>query len=277
MISLIISADDLGCNLDRDRGILEAYQQGLVTSASVLANGASFNKAVDLIKSSGMPVGVHLNLADGITLSGQIKGLTDASGQLPGKAKLRQCLTAGACDRNAIRTELSAQIQNLFDNGLRPDHLDSHQHCQLFPCLTTMVIELAKEYGIPSIRTALPAEPENQDPDGQLGYELSLYRQLGHAAHTTIIESGLRTTNGLMGMPLLDRLDRTSLCQLLESLPAGCWELMTHPGYPCTTGNPFDSPQRHKELQALLSIEARDIITRRKIKLCHFGELPCAS
>jgi len=277
MISLIINADDLGSNTERDRGILEAFNQGIVTSASMLANGPSFNTAVKQIKESRLPVGVHLNLADGSPLTGPIKGLTNADGQFPGKQKLRKYLAANVCDHSAIRNELAAQIERLFDNDLQPDHLDSHQHCQLFPCMTTMMAELALEYGIPAMRTSLPAESAAQDPNGNLGDELALYRRLGQDAHTTIIETGIKTPYGLWGMPLLNHFDTTSLCQLLENLPKGCWELMTHPGYPLDQGELFDGPQRQLELQALLSAEAKEIITRRQIRLCSFGDLPCAS
>ena len=55
MISLIINADDLGRSPERDRGILEAFQYGIVTSASLLANGASFVTAVSLVKKAGLP------------------------------------------------------------------------------------------------------------------------------------------------------------------------------------------------------------------------------
>lgn len=277
MISLIINADDLGINTDRDRGILQAFRQGLVTSASLIANGPSFASAAEQVKVTGLPVGVHLNLSDGSTLTGQITGLTDSHGQLPGKRMLRQCLAAGACDRNAIRNELAAQIERLFTGGLQPDHLDSHQHCQVFPCLTTMVIELAREYGIHAMRSSLPAEAAALDPAGLLGEDLALYRQLGRVARATILGAGIRTPDGLWGMPLLNSLDTTRLCQLLEDLPEGHWELMTHPGYPCKQGSAFDAPQRRIELQALLSAEAQEVVARRRILLNTFGELPCAS
>lgn len=277
MISLIINADDLGSNRDRDRGILQAFTQGIVTSSSLLANGPSFVSAVEQANESGLPVGVHLNLADGTALTGPIKGLTNTEGLLPGKQKSRQCLANAACDLSAIRKELVAQIERFFDNGLSPDHLDSHQHCQLFPCLTTMVTELAQKYGIPAMRTSLPAESAEQDPGGQFGEELSLYRRLGLDAHTATINAGLKAPDGLWGMTLLNHLDTTNLCQILENLPEGCWELMTHPGYPSDNGGLFDGPQRQIELQALLSAEAKEVIARRQIRLCSFGDLACVS
>ena len=277
MISLIINADDLGINANRDRGILEAFEHGIVTSASLLANGPSFATAVAQVKEAGLPVGVHLNLADGSSLTGQIKGLTDADGHLPGKQKLRQHLAAGVCDHAAIRNELAAQIECFFDAGLQPDHLDSHQHIQLYPCLTNMVAELALAFGIYAMRRALPAEPATQDPDGPLGEELVLYRRLNQDTHAKTINAGIKTPDALWGMPLLNRLDTTSLCQLLENLNEGCWELMTHPGYPFDLARLFDGPQRQFELQALLSVEAKEIITRRRIRMCTFGDLLCAS
>jgi predicted glycoside hydrolase/deacetylase ChbG (UPF0249 family) len=277
MISLIINADDLGSNVDRDRGILEAFRQGIVTSASLLANGPSFVTAVAQVKEAGLPVGVHLNLADGLSITGHIEALTDISGQFPGKQKLRQYLAAAACDRAALRNELAAQIERILNAGLRPDHLDSHQHCQLFPCLTSMVTDLANEYGIHAMRTSLPAEAAEEDPGEQLGEELALYRQLSQRAHATMIDAGIRTTDGLWGMPMLNHLDTPSLSQLLEKLPEGCWELMTHPGYAYHQGGAFDGQQRQIELQALISAEAQEIITRRQIQMATFGELPCAS
>ena len=277
MISLIINADDLGCNPLRDRGILEAQQKGIVTSASILANGSSFNTAIKQVKNSKLPVGVHLNLADGRALTGPIKGLTDSSGNLPGKKELRRQLAANRFDPEEIRTELKAQVQRIFEAGVQPDHLDGHQHCQLFPCLTTMVTELAREYGIPAMRSALPADISLKDPIDPLGQELALYRQLGHKAKEIIMTAGLLTPDGLMGMPLLNRLDLASLCHVLENIPEGFWELMVHPGYSCDSGNPFDGPQREVELLALLSPEAKQIIARRNIRLCHFGDLSCAS
>lgn len=277
MISLIINADDLGSGLDRDRGILEAFNNGLVTSASLLANGESFRTAVAGVKTTGLPIGVHLNLADGPPLRGEIPGLTGPCGQLPGKEKLRQYLCSEKVEHELLRNELAAQIEHIVETGLQPDHLDGHQHCQLFPCLTGMISELAREYGILAMRTTLAVEAAACDPGGALGEELSLYRQLGPTAHATMIRCGVKTADGLWGLPLLNSLNTTNLCQLLERLPQGFWELMTHPGYPCRHGQMFDGPQRQVELQALLSRQAADIISRRGIRLCTFGDLSCAS
>src|SRR5215467_7429130 len=66
MKNLIVNADDLGWTEGVNRGILEAFHRGIVTSTSLLANGAAFAEGVRAAKSApGLGVGVHLNLSDG--------------------------------------------------------------------------------------------------------------------------------------------------------------------------------------------------------------------
>src|SRR5213078_2377009 len=49
-----------------NRGIVEAFHGGIVTSTSLLANGAAFAGGVDAARSApGLGIGVHLNLSDG--------------------------------------------------------------------------------------------------------------------------------------------------------------------------------------------------------------------
>ncbi|MGC0774685.1 MAG: ChbG/HpnK family deacetylase, partial [Candidatus Acidiferrum sp.] len=66
MRNLIVNADDLGWTEGVNRGIAEAHRNGIVTSASLLANGAAFASGVEVTrKTPGLGVGVHLNLSDG--------------------------------------------------------------------------------------------------------------------------------------------------------------------------------------------------------------------
>ncbi len=66
MKNLIVNADDLGWTEGVNRGIADAHRNGIVTSASLLANGAAFESAVEMARSApALGVGVHLNLNDG--------------------------------------------------------------------------------------------------------------------------------------------------------------------------------------------------------------------
>jgi len=275
MIQLIVSADDLGSGAARDRGIFAAFHRGIVTSASLMANGPSFATAAREALACGLPVGVHLNLAEGRALTGAITGLTDAQGNFPGKAVLRHVLQNGDGDRQGMRRELLAQIERVRVAGLAPDHLDTHQHCLLFPALTSLVVEAARISGIAALRLPAPAEPADSDPTGPLGSELALYRLLAALARQTLHAAGLWTPNGLWGMPLLNRLDTATLAETLAVLPDGVWELMTHPGEP-DPDDPFGGPQRAAEVAALTDPGITRLIAKRGIKLTSFGACRCA-
>ncbi len=275
IVHLIVNADDLAAGTRRDRGIFEAFRQGIVTSASILANGASFAGAAREALDCGLPLGVHLNLAEGRALAGPIRGLTDAGGHFPGKLPLRRYLL-GPVDAEGILCELRAQVERVLDAGLTPDHLDTHQHFFLFPAATPLVVETARNFGIKALRRPIPAEAATEDPGRGLGDEMALYRHLAPEAAQTLAKAGLRAPEGLWGMPLLNRIDAANLLTLLSRIPPGVWELMVHPGYP-DRPLPFSGTQRKKELSALCAPALRQSIRDRDIRLIHFGELPCVS
>jgi predicted glycoside hydrolase/deacetylase ChbG (UPF0249 family) len=175
----------------------------------------------------------------------------------------------------AIRRELLTQIEHLRAAGLTPDHLDTHQHCLLFPSLTGLIAEVAELSGIRALRLPQPAEPAGSDPAGAAGREMTLYRRLAPAARQILHAAGLWTPQGLWGMPLLNRLDTATLSATLAAIPEGTWELMTHPGYP-DPHDPFGGPQRATELAALTNPESGRLLSARGIERTSFGACACA-
>jgi predicted glycoside hydrolase/deacetylase ChbG (UPF0249 family) len=275
-IRLIINADDLGSGEPTDRGIIESFTSGIVSSASILANGPSFDSAVEQVCQSKLPVGVHLNLSEGYALTAPISGLTDEHGQFPGKTESRQRFLTGNIDRDQIQRELLAQINKVKAAGLHPDHLDTHQHSGLFPVITTPLIFAAKEAGIRRMRIPKPILLPNEKPPPPLGDELRLYRQLAPVMAERLKAAGILTPDGLLGMPLLDRLDGIELAHLLANLKPGIWELMVHPGY-FDPEREFSGPERVQELSVLTSHTIKSMIQQHNIRLTNFLELPCTS
>ncbi len=51
MRRLIINADDLGADHARNEGIFEAIEAGVVTAASILANGEPYRRDASLLRS----------------------------------------------------------------------------------------------------------------------------------------------------------------------------------------------------------------------------------
>ncbi len=63
MEQLIINADDFGYCHERNRGIVECFQQEAISHATILVNfGDSSKEAIRLANEHSIPVGLHLNL-----------------------------------------------------------------------------------------------------------------------------------------------------------------------------------------------------------------------
>ncbi len=275
MRRLIVNADDLGSGSERDRGIFASFSCGIVTSATLLATGPSFASAAAAARKLDLPLGVHLNLSDGMPLCGAIPGLCTVDGTFPGKAGLRRFLSAEEVDSTLLYREMAAQIEKVIAAGIIPDHLDTHQHFFLFPAATAVLLALMADYDISALRLPLPAEPPAADPCGELGAEMTLYRRLAPAFVAQVRSRGVVTPDGLFGMPLLGRLNLQTLGETLQHIPAGSWELMVHPGFP--DGNvPFSGAARQEELAALTSPAIAALLRRCDITPISFRELACA-
>jgi chitin disaccharide deacetylase len=276
MAKLIINADDLGTGNATDRAIFETFDSGVVTSASLLVNGRSACRAATSALERNLPVGVHINLSEGNPLSGPIDGLTEADGSFAGKHKTRRKLHALTLDHFALRREIQAQIQVVFDWGLKPDHLDSHQHVFLFPGVTEAIIAVARQFEINALRLPLPYLL-GRSPEPDLQQELDLYQNLAPVAAEKFRAAGLCSPQGLFGLDCLNNLNRNLLAELLGAVPSeGCWELMVHPGH-LDPDNPFSGPKRELEWQVLTDGKISDLIRELNIELISFGGLPCAS
>ena len=62
---LVVNADDFGYCDQRNRGIVESFLNGVVSSASLLPNADKALEAVQLSEEYGIPLGLHLNLTEG--------------------------------------------------------------------------------------------------------------------------------------------------------------------------------------------------------------------
>ena len=71
---LIINADDFGMSESINLAVLDAYKNGILTSASLLANGPAFEHSISLLKEmQGIGLAVHLNIIEFSTLQKNIK------------------------------------------------------------------------------------------------------------------------------------------------------------------------------------------------------------
>ena len=159
MKNLIVNADDLGWTPGVNRGIVEAFRNGIVTSTSLLANGAAFAGGVEMARAAGgLGVGVHLNLTDGAPVTGResVTSLLNKQGEFAGgpESLLLRRASRGLLLKEVER-EWNAQIQKVRDAGIEPTHLDGHKHVHMLPGLFEIALRLAKWHGIGAIRVSL--------------------------------------------------------------------------------------------------------------------------
>ena len=66
---LVVNADDFGFTADVNEGIVEAHRHGILTAATLMANGDAFDHAVRLAgRVPSLDIGCHLVLIGGHSL-----------------------------------------------------------------------------------------------------------------------------------------------------------------------------------------------------------------
>jgi chitin disaccharide deacetylase len=290
MKQLIVNADDFGLTAGVTEGILDAHREGIVTSATLMAKGAAFDLAVEVSRRApGLGVGVHLNLSEGIPVSppGRIMTLVDHRGRLhftPGR--LLQALLRRSINLDEVEAELRAQIAKVVRAGISPTHLDGHKHVHVLPGVADIVIRLAMEFGIPSVRCPLEGPLGFPNPVGarKSGGAPLLKQYLVSRAVSAfawqfrrkLAEASLRCPAQFYGLSYTGFLDALSIQDLLDRLPEGTSELMCHPGYSdaslVSTGTRL-LIEREVELFALCSPLIKTLVTSQGIRLVHYQSL----
>ncbi|MEJ3655413.1 ChbG/HpnK family deacetylase [Actinomycetes bacterium KLBMP 9759] len=160
---LIVNADDYGLTPAISRGILACHDAGVVTSVSVLATGPAVAATAPwLADRPRLDVGAHLAAVGEdppLLTAREIPTLVDRRGAF--RMSWRSfvlAVAAGRVDPDDIAREFGAQLDRLIgDLGLRPRHLDTHQHLHLCPPVARVVTELAVRRGIRAVRVPTSA------------------------------------------------------------------------------------------------------------------------
>ena len=124
---VIVNADDFGSSDGINRGIIEAHETGIVTSASLMVNAAATEAAVELAEDhQALSLGLHVNL------TGEGEEIVDLQ------------------DLQAVKRELEGQFTRFLDlTGKLPTHIDSHHHIHREFNVAHFFIELGRHHGLP--------------------------------------------------------------------------------------------------------------------------------
>jgi chitin disaccharide deacetylase len=287
--NLIVNADDLGWTAGVNRGIAESHRNGIVTSASLLANGEAFAEAVALARDTrGLGLGVHLNLNDGSPVAPResVLSLVNDSGEFEGgpDSLLLKIATRGLSLRE-VELEWNAQISKVRDAGIEPTHLDGHKHVHMLPGLFEIVLRLAKRHGVgairvsheaSSLRSALSTGNSRAGVVLKQGVQARGLKLLARDAREQAERTGVSTADYFCGIAQTGELTKEGMARLLRSLPEGTTELMCHPGYADEalrkTATRLQG-SRQKEVEILTDTEIRNLVASQGIRLIDYAFL----
>src|SRR5262245_22310633 len=282
---LIVNADDLGLTAAVNRGVVRAFQSGIVTSTSLLVTGSAFEDAVALARQNPeLDVGLHLALVEERSVLGPdvLPTLVDETGRFPRtSAEFIRRAILGGINWLEVEREIAAQIALFQETGLRLSHLDSHQHLHMFPPVFQVVRRLAR--WVENVWIRNPVGPWRKSPDISLG---RWAQRLGLnltclAARGLCDRSQPQMPDGLYGFEVSGCLTPSALGQILRRIPHGLYELICHPGE-----DDADTRRRYshwgyrwaEELDALTAPETRTFLKEQGIALTSFArELGCGS
>jgi len=286
--NLIVNADDLGWTDGINRGIVEAFHHGIVTSTSLLPNGAAFAGGVEAARSApGLGVGVHLNLSDGPPVADRetVTSLLNNDGEFAGGPEsllLRRARRGLSLAE--VENEWDAQIQKVRDAGISPTHLDGHKHVHMLPGLFEIALKLAKRHDIGAIRVALEASSlraalssgskQNAGVVMKQGVQARGLKLLARDAREQAERAGISTADFFCGIAQTGELTREGVEQFVKCLPDGTTELMCHPGYADAALQKTPTrlqDSRQTELQILTDTGIRNLVASMGIRLIDYG------
>ncbi len=133
---LIVNADDFGLSAGVNRGIVEAHEHGIVTSASLMVRWPAATEAAVYGRSHpSLSVGLHVDLGEWSYRGNAWQPLYEV---------------VPLNDPRAIKAEIERQI-DLFQQlmGRAPTHIDSHQHVHRDEPVHTTLTKIARSLLVP--------------------------------------------------------------------------------------------------------------------------------
>ncbi|HEX4031250.1 MAG TPA: ChbG/HpnK family deacetylase [Terracidiphilus sp.] len=238
MKRLIVNADDFGLTHGVNRAIADLHCAGVLTSATLMARAGATNAAIDLARATpGLGVGCHVVLVDGepVLPARDVPSLITKTGAFRvSVGAFLQGLLSGHIQPAEMEAEARAQIERLTGSGVRVTHIDAHKHTHMFPAVLRAVLRAARSCGIRAVRNPFEPAWAVRATAGVAWLrvaEVTLLRWLKPACARIIAEEGFATTDGTIAVVGTGVLNAGMVRSLLNQLPEGTWELVTHPGY----------------------------------------------
>ena len=134
---LIVNADDFGQSSGVNRGIIEAHERGIVTSASLMVRWPAAAEAAEYGREHpNLSLGLHFDLGEWVYRDEDWVPVYEV---------------APRDDATAVADEVSEQLATFRRLvGRDPTHIDSHQNVHLKePRVRSVLIEVARRFEVP--------------------------------------------------------------------------------------------------------------------------------
>jgi predicted glycoside hydrolase/deacetylase ChbG (UPF0249 family) len=132
---LVVNADDFGRSTGVNEGVLRAYDDGIVTSASLMVGWPAAVEAVEAARDRPeLGLGVHVDLGEWVLANGVWETVYRVCGDT----------------RAEVEREVALQLDRFQELvGRAPTHLDSHQHVHLHEPVRSVLAGHAEQLGLP--------------------------------------------------------------------------------------------------------------------------------
>ena len=234
---LVVTADDFGASPGVNQAVIRAHRDGILTTASLMVNGAAAEEAVELAKQHPrLGVGLHLTLVCGRSCLGQ----RELGGMVDGESRFSERpVVAGVRYffhrrwHAPLEREIASQFERFRSTGLVLDHVNGHLHFHLHPTVLRILMRRRREWGIRGLRlTRDPWWLNWRLGSGRYGYRLThflIFEALAGWAGRQLGSHGLVHTDRVFGLLQHGRVDAHYLDRLIQELPPGDSELYAHP------------------------------------------------
>jgi chitin disaccharide deacetylase len=279
-VRLIINADDFGASEAVNEAVINAFQQGVLTSCSLMASGDAFDDAARrAAECPRLGIGLHLVAVHGRSVlpHREIPSLVDRFDRFsddPAWAGLRYFFSRKA--RRELRRELTAQFEKALAAPISLTHIDAHLHLHVHPVLFDLAVELGKRYGVRRMRVpdddvSLARQFDGNLPRGR-SFEARIFRVLTRRMKRRLRAEGFVFTDRVYGHFMTGRMSEAYLLFLLDHLHAATSEIYLHPAL-YRDPAPRDPSQRQgrREYEALMSSEVirrLEVLGVERIRYC---------
>ena len=272
---VIFHVDDVGMSHESNVGAIEALENGVVTSWSLMMPCGWVPEIKAYLQNNPqVDVGVHLTMTSEwkncrwfpVAGASAVPGLVDGDGYMWGS--VRQVLASATADE--VETEIRAQIDKAIAMGITPTHIDSHMGTVLRPGYIERYVKVGIEKNIPVMMFGGHLQ--------HVGYEAKGQEELLRQLAEKLWQAGLPVLDDLVTEPTKSKdyaEKKQQLKKLLKDMKPGVTQIIVH----CSdAGEHFKNisgsgPARLAEMKLMADPEIKEFIEKEGIVLTTWREL----